>query len=63
MDAIPVSAKTLDDPAIESTAAPQIPMTKPMNMTNATGKIVVVVKVAIELSGHVAGIIAHIAHV
>ncbi|HTM72432.1 MAG TPA: hypothetical protein VL198_04305 [Pseudolabrys sp.] len=57
MDAIPVSAKALDDPAIKSTAAHQIPM------TNATGKNVVVVKVAIELSGHVAGIIAHIAHV
>lgn len=60
MDASPLSAVALDEPTIKSTVAPQIAMANPMNMKNADGKNVVVVT---ELSGHVAGMIVHIAHV
>jgi hypothetical protein len=49
MDAIPVSATALDEPAMKS--------------NNAAGRNLVVMMVAIELSGHVAGIVVQIAHV
>ena len=63
MDAIPLSAMALDEPAMKSTAAPKIGLTNPMIVNNAVGNNLVVVIVAIELTGHVAGIIVHVAHV